>query len=62
MLWLDSCSVYAKRIDDIDDFFCRKTEYVIMDNDKEVPISIRHDERNSLTKITVEDQETVIKG
>ena len=33
-----------------------------MDNDKEVPISIRHDERNSLTKITVEDQETVIKG
>lgn len=40
----------------------RKTEYVVVDNDEEVPIKIRHDEKNNLTKIIVDDKEKVIRG
>ena len=29
----------------------KKTEYVVMDNDQEVSILVKHDEKNSLTKI-----------
>lgn len=29
----------------------KKTEYVVMDNDVEVSIMVRHDEKNNLTKI-----------
>lgn len=40
----------------------KRTEYVVVKNDQEVPISIRHDEKNCLTKIQVEDIEEVIRG
>ena len=40
----------------------RKTEYVVVDNDEEVPIKIRHDEKNNLTKITVDDTAKIIRG
>ena len=29
----------------------RKTEYVVMDDDQEVPIKVRHDEKSNFTKI-----------
>ena len=35
---------------------------MVLDGEQEVPIRIRHDEKNSLTKIQIEDREEVIRG
>ena len=42
--------------------FCRRTEYVVVDGDLEVPIVIKHDEKNQVTKIVVDEKEEVIRG
>lgn len=40
----------------------KKTDYVVLADDEEVGIKIRHDEKTNLTKIQINDKETIIRG
>ena len=58
----DDQGIYACSVDNNWKGTVKKTDYVVMDDDQEVAINIRHGEKTRSTKIEVDGQEHIIKN